>query len=98
MKGKVLAIRMTSILIIYRGIQHFLLMLIKQGTSMVKKIMSIHTICEAVKSEPIYKTMLSEVHKLLRLYITVLISSATSEKMFSALKHVLTYLRASMTE
>jgi len=34
----------------------------------------------------IYKTMLSEVHKLLQLYLTVPISSATSERTFSALK------------
>ena len=56
-----------------------------------KKSYSIRTICEAMSSEPIYKTML-------RLYITVPISSATSERTFTALKHVLTYSRASMTE
>ena len=65
---------------------------------MVKKVTSIRTICEAMNSEPICKTMLSEVHKLFRLYITVPISSATSERTFSGLKHILTYSRASMTE
>ena len=51
-----------------------------------------------MNSEPICKSMLSEVHKLFRLYIAVPISSATSESMFSVLKHFLTYSRASMTE
>ena len=41
---------------------------------------------------------MSEIHKLLRLYLTVSISSATSERTFSALKRVKTYLRSSMTE
>jgi len=42
--------------------------------------------------------MLSEIHNLLRLYLTIPITSATSERTFSALKHVLTYLRSSMSE
>ena len=45
-----------------------------------------------------YKTMLPEVHNLLRLYLTIPITSATSERSFSALKRVLTYLRSTMTE
>ena len=69
----------------------FLADVIKQGTPMVKKVTSICTICEAMNREPIYKTLLSEVHKLLRLYLTAPNSSATSERAFSALKHVLTY-------
>jgi len=35
---------------------------------------------------------------MIRLYLTVPIISATSERTFSALKHVFTYLRSSMTE
>ena len=65
---------------------------------MVKKVTSIRTICEAMNSEPIYKTLLSEVHILLKLYLTAPISSATSERAFSALKHVLRYSRSSMAE
>ena len=42
--------------------------------------------------------MLSEVHKLLRLYLTVPITSSTSERAFSTLRRLLTYLRAIMTE
>ena len=42
--------------------------------------------------------MLPTVHQFLRLYLTAPISSATSERSFSALKRVLTPFRASMTE
>ena len=44
------------------------------------------------------KQWLSEVHKLLQLYLTIPISLSTSERTVSALKHVLTYLRSSMPQ
>ena len=45
-----------------------------------------------------YKLTFSEVHKLLRLYLTVPLTSATSERAFSTLRRLLTYLRSSVTE
>ena len=42
--------------------------------------------------------MLPSVHNLLRLYLTIPLSSATSERAFSALRRILTYLRSTMTE
>ena len=63
----------------------------------VKEMTSIRTICDAMKCDP-YRSMLSEVHKLLRLYLTVPITSSTSERAFSTLRRLLTYLRATMTE
>ena len=42
--------------------------------------------------------MLSEVQNQMRLYLTVPITTATSERTFSALRHVLPYLRSIMTE
>jgi len=63
----------------------------------VKKVTSIRTICDAMKCDP-YRSMLSEVHKLLQLYLTVPITSSTSERAFSTLRRLLTYLKATMTE
>ena len=63
----------------------------------VKKVTSIQTICNTMKCDP-YRSMLSEVHKLLRLYLTVPITSSTSERAFSTLRRLLTYLRVTMTE
>ena len=51
-----------------------------------------------MNANPSYKVILSEIHKLLRLYLTVPITSATSERTFSVLKRLLVYLRSSMTE
>ena len=43
-------------------------------------------------------TMFCEVDKLVRLYFTIPITTATSERSFSALRRVKTYLRSTMTE
>ena len=64
----------------------------------VRKVTSVRTICDAMNAQTMYKSMLSEVHKQLRLYLTVPITTATSERTFSALRHVLPYLRSTMTE
>ncbi len=53
---------------------------------------SIRTICEVLNVDNGKKKLLSEVHKLIRLFLTVPISFATSYRTFSALKRVKTYL------
>ena len=45
-----------------------------------------------------YRSTFSEVHKLLHLYLTTPMTSATSERAFSTMRRLLTYLRSSMTE
>ena len=53
-----------------------------------------------MNSQSVYKSMLPEVHKLLRLYLRNYSHNytATSEHTFSAVRHVLTYKRATMTQ
>ena len=69
---------------------------IHQTLPQVKKVTTVRTICEAMSKGP-YKVMLEEIHKLLRLYFTIPITSSSSEA-FSTLRHLLTYLRSSMTQ
>ena len=64
----------------------------------VRKVTSIRTICDAMNETPSYKRILSEIHKVLRLYLVVPVTSATSERTFSVLKRLLVYLRSTMTE
>ena len=64
----------------------------------VRKVTSIRTICEAMNETPSYKKILSEIHKLLRLYLVVPVTSASSERTFSVLKRLLVYLRSTKTE
>ena len=51
-----------------------------------------------MNKEDIFKNMLPTVHQLLRLYFTIPVTSATSERTFSALKRVFTYVCSTMTE
>lgn len=71
---------------------------VSRATPDVKKVTSIRTVCDAISSNHVYKGMLSSVHLLLRLYMTIPITSATSERSFSALRRLVTYLRSSMSE
>ena len=63
----------------------------------VKKVTRIRTICDAM-AQHVNKDLLSEVHLLLRLCLTFPITSSTSERSFSALRRLFTYLRSSMSE
>ena len=42
--------------------------------------------------------MLTEVDKLLRIYFSVSVTSATAERSFSCLRRIKTYLRSTMTD
>ena len=63
----------------------------------IKKVTSISTICEILNSGHHGKVMLSEVHRLLRIYLTVPMTTATAERTFSTLRHLKNYLRSTMS-
>ena len=58
---------------------------------------TIRTIKDAMNEIEIYKGMLSEVDKLLKIYLAFLVTSATAERAFSSLRQIKTFLRSSMT-
>ena len=55
----------------------------------------VQTLCDVFNKQTSFKTMLSEVHKLVLLYLTVPVTTAIAERSFSGLKHIKTYLRNS---
>jgi len=59
---------------------------------------SIATVCNVFNVFTFAKVMLSNVHHLLRIYLTVPMSSATTERTFSALRRFNNYLRTTMTQ
>ena len=58
----------------------------------------VQTLCDVFNKQASFKTILSEVHKLVLLYLTVPVTTATAERSFSGLKRIKTYLRNSMTQ
>ncbi len=45
-----------------------------------------------------FKRMLGEVHRVLKIYFTFPVTTATAERSFSSLKRIKTFLRNSMTQ
>ena len=64
----------------------------------IKEITKISTICQVLVGNPPIKKLLSEVDKLLKLYLTVPVTSAPSERTNSTLKRIKSYLRSTMTQ
>ena len=60
-------------------------------------ITSVRTICDAMNIIPSTKDLFSEVNNLLQLFLTVPVTTATSERTFSSLRRVKSYLRTTMT-
>ena len=70
---------------------------IKTCSQVIKEVTNVRTIVDAMNESQIYKEMLQEVDKLLRMYLTFPVTSATAERSFSSLRRVKTYLRNTMT-
>ena len=64
----------------------------------IKKTTNLRTIAQAMDKSNIFKNMLSEIDKLLKIYFTIPITSATAERGFSSLRRLKTFLRSSMTQ
>ena len=54
----------------------------KENFPDIKKVTSISTVCESVNSSEAFKDLLPTVHQLLLLFLTLPITSATSERHF----------------
>ena len=67
-------------------------------TQGIRNITKITTICEIMNSSDLGKSMFTEVHKLLTIYLTVPMTSATAERTFSSLRRLKNYLRSTMTQ
>lgn len=71
--------------------------MIRTSSKRISQITSVRSIASTMDESSIYKGMLSEVDKLLRIYLTFPTNSATAERSFSALRRIKTFLRSTMT-
>jgi hypothetical protein len=55
----------------------------------VKQVTRISTICDIFNEQPSSKKLLSEVHTLLKIYLTIPVTTSTAERSFSALKRII---------
>ena len=61
-------------------------------------VTNVCTIAEMLLNVPSAKAMFTEIDKLVRVYFTIPITTATAERSFSVLRRIKTYLHSSMTE
>ena len=64
----------------------------------LKTVSTVRSLASIIKSSTIGIGMFAEVVKLLRIFMTVPVSTATAERSFSALRRLKTYLRSTMTQ
>ena len=55
-------------------------------------------LCNILKNQPNLKNLITEVHKLFKLYLIILVTTASAGRNFPALKQLKTYLRNSMAQ
>ena len=72
---------------------------IRSSSTTTIEVTKIQTICDVLNDQSgVKKTLLTEVHKLLRIYYTIPVTTASAKRSFSVLKCIKTYLRISMTQ
>ena len=63
----------------------------------IVKVTNVRSIANAMEQSEIYKGMLGEIDKVLKIYFTFPVTSATAERSFSSLRRIKTFLRNSMS-
>ncbi|CAF1389160.1 unnamed protein product [Rotaria sordida] len=79
-------------------ISDFFKVVINTNQMKIKRITKISTVCEILNTCEIGKQMFREFDKLIRLYLTIPVTTATSERAFSVLNRVKSTLRSTMTQ
>lgn len=64
----------------------------------VEKPVTFQAVAETLTAKPDIKHMLTEVDKLIQIYLTIPVTTATEERSFSVLRRTKTYLRTTMTQ
>lgn len=54
----------------------------------IKKVTNVRTVCQAMNEVPGAKLLCSELHRLLVLFLTIPVTTATSERTFSAMRRL----------
>ncbi|CAF4898751.1 unnamed protein product, partial [Rotaria magnacalcarata] len=71
---------------------------IKTNQMNIKQIAKISTVCEIFNSCEVGKEMFKGYHKLIKLYLTIPVTTATAERTFSTLNRLKTAIRSTMTQ
>ena len=70
----------------------------EQTGSTVKRVTSVSTLSQIMNDTPGAKVLCTELHRLIQLFLTIPVTTSTSERTFSTLRRVKNHLRSSMTQ
>ncbi len=70
---------------------------IKTANTGILKVTNVRTVADIMQENHIIQEMLSEIAKLLKIYFTFPVTSATAERSFSSLRRLKTFLRSTMS-
>ena len=70
----------------------------KYPATAIKKVTNLRTLCELMSDVGCSKSLLCEVFSLLRIALTIPVTSATAERAFSALRRLKNFLRSTMSQ
>ena len=70
----------------------------KNPATAIKKVANLRTLCEVMSDVGCSKSLLCEVFSLLRIALTIPVTSATAERAFSALRRLKNFLRSTMSQ
>ena len=70
----------------------------KESTTPLKKVTKILTVCEVLNKKPTSKKCLPEIHKLLQIYFSIALVSASAERSFRVMRRIKTSFRSPMTD
>ena len=62
------------------------------------KVTTVGTVCSMMNAVPGAKSLCSELHRALQMLLTIPVTAAMSERTFSVMRRLKTYLRSSMTQ
>lgn len=64
----------------------------------ITKVTTLRTICDIFNAAPSSKSLFQDIFRLLRILLTMPVTTATAERTFSALRRLKTYLRSTMSQ
>ena len=70
----------------------------KTPLTTIKTVSNLRTLCEILNDVPSSKSMLREVFHLLRILLTIPVTTAAAERTFSCLRRLKTFLRSTMSQ
>ena len=70
----------------------------KNPQTVIKKVTNLRTLCDVMNDVSCSKVMFSEIFKLLRIVLTIPVTTATAERSFSTLRRLKTFLRSTMSQ